>query len=83
MMCLVTLLSRPPDRASRPCNSGWRTCEGSRQTNQWFGSLARLWSEQGKRAEARALLAPTYEWFTEGFNLRDLKEAKALLDELT
>jgi predicted ATPase len=46
-------------------------------------SLARLWSEQGKRAEARELLAPTYAWFTEGFNLRDLKEAKALLDELT
>jgi predicted ATPase len=45
-------------------------------------SLARLWSEQGKRAEARELLAPTYEWFTEGFHLRDLKEAKALLDEL-
>ena len=46
-------------------------------------SLARLWSEQGKRAEARKLLAPTYGWFTEAFNLRDLKEAKALLDELT
>jgi predicted ATPase len=45
-------------------------------------SLARLWSEQGKRAEARELLASIYEWFTEGFNLRDLKEAKALLDEL-
>jgi len=45
-------------------------------------SLARLWSEQGKRAEARELLAPTYEWFAEGFSLRDLKEAKALLDEL-
>ena len=45
-------------------------------------SLARLRSEQGKRAEARELLAPTYEWFTEGFNLRDLKEAKALLNEL-
>ena len=46
-------------------------------------SLAHLWSEQGKRAKARELLAPTYEWFTEGFTLRDLKEAKALLDELT
>jgi predicted ATPase len=46
-------------------------------------SLARLWSEQGKRAEARELLAPTYEWFTEGFNLRDLKEAKALLSDLS
>jgi len=45
-------------------------------------SLARLWSEQGKRAEARRLLAPTYEWFAEGFHLRDLKEAKALLEEL-
>jgi len=45
-------------------------------------SLARLWSGQGKRAEARELLAPIYEWFTEGFNLRDLKEARALLNEL-
>ena len=46
-------------------------------------SLARLWSEQGKRAEARELLTPTYEWFTEGFKMRDLKEAKALLDVVT
>ena len=46
-------------------------------------SLARLLSEQGKRAEVRELLAPTHEWFTEGFNMRDLREAKALLDELS
>ena len=46
-------------------------------------SLARLWQRQGKRAEARALLAPIYGWFTEGFDTRDLVEAKALLDELT
>jgi len=46
-------------------------------------SLAHLSSGQGKCAEACELLAPIYEWFTEGFNLRDLKEAKALLDELT
>lgn len=46
-------------------------------------SLARLWSEQAKRVEARELLAPTYEWFTEGFDLPDLRKAKALLDELT
>jgi predicted ATPase len=46
-------------------------------------SLARLWSEQGKRAEARELLAPTYQWFTEGFNMRDLKEAKALLSDVS
>ena len=44
--------------------------------------LARLWGEQGRRAEARELLAPIYGWFTEGFDTRDLKEAKALLDEL-
>jgi predicted ATPase len=45
-------------------------------------SLARLWQSQGKRAEARALLAPVYGWFTEGFDTADLQEAKALLDEL-
>jgi tetratricopeptide (TPR) repeat protein len=44
--------------------------------------LARLWCDQGKREEARELLAPVYGWFTEGFDTRDLKEAKALLDEL-
>jgi predicted ATPase len=42
-------------------------------------SLARLWREQGKTVEARELLAPVYGWFTEGFDTRDLKEAKALL----
>ena len=45
-------------------------------------SLARLWGEQGRRAEARDLLAPVYGWFTEGFETPDLKEAKSLLDEL-
>ena len=45
-------------------------------------SLARLWAEQGRRAEARDLLAPVYDWFTEGFDTADLKDAKALLDEL-
>jgi predicted ATPase len=46
-------------------------------------SLARLRRDQGRRAEARDLLAPVYAWFTEGFNTQDLKEAKALLDQLT
>jgi predicted ATPase len=46
-------------------------------------SFARLWGEQGRRAEARGLLAPIYGWFTEGFDTADLKEAKGLLDELT
>ena len=45
-------------------------------------SLSRLWQHQGKRAEARELLAPVYGWFTEGFDTADLQEAKALLDEL-
>jgi predicted ATPase len=44
-------------------------------------SVARLWRDQGKRDEARDLLAPVYGWFTEGFDTRDLKEAKALLEE--
>jgi predicted ATPase len=45
-------------------------------------SLARLWQRQGKRAEARTLLAPIYGWFTEGFDTADLQDAKALLEAL-
>jgi predicted ATPase len=45
-------------------------------------SLARLWRDQGKAQQARELLAPVYGWFTEGFDTLDLKEAKALLEEL-
>jgi len=45
-------------------------------------SLVRLWQRQGKRDAARDLLAPLYAWFTEGFDTRDLKEAKALLEDL-
>ena len=46
-------------------------------------SFARLWGEQGRRGEARDLLAPLYGWFTEGLDTPDLKDAKALIDELT
>ena len=46
-------------------------------------SLARLWQQRGQQAEARALLSPIYDWFTEGFDTADLQEAKALLQELT
>ena len=46
-------------------------------------SMARLWRDRGKRDEARELLASVYGWFTEGFDMRDLKEAKALLGELS
>ena len=45
-------------------------------------SLARLWQQQGKRTEARELLAPIYGWFTEGFDTADLQDAKALLEAL-
>ena len=45
-------------------------------------SMARLWRDQGERDKARELLAPVYGWFTEGFDTHDLKEAKALLEQL-
>jgi predicted ATPase len=45
-------------------------------------SLSRLWQHQGKRVEARALLAPIYGWFTEGFDTADLQDARALLEAL-
>jgi len=58
----------------------------SQQAKSWelraAMSMARLWRDQGKRDEAHDLLAPVYGWFTEGFDTLDLKEAKALLDEL-
>ena len=65
----------------------WTTDENAKHL--WLGgelraamSLARLWRDQGKVQQARELLAPVYGWFTEGFDTRDLKEAKALLEEL-
>jgi predicted ATPase len=45
-------------------------------------SLSRLWQQQGKKHEARRMLAEVYDWFTEGFDTKDLLGAKALLDEL-
>jgi predicted ATPase len=45
-------------------------------------SLSRLWQQQGKQQEAHELLAEIYDWFTEGFDTKDLQEAKALLEEL-
>jgi predicted ATPase len=59
----------------------------SQQAKSWelraATSLTTLWQRQGKRQEAYDLLAPVYNWFTEGFNTADLKDAKALLDELS
>jgi adenylate cyclase len=63
------------------------TIAQSQQAKSWelraATSLARLWHQQGKHQEAYDLLAPLYQWFTEGFDTADLKDAKALLDELT
>ncbi len=61
---------------------GQITCVGSTLRYR-TARLARLWHSQGKTIEARNLLAPAYGWFTEGFDTADLKEAKALLDELS
>jgi predicted ATPase len=59
---------------------------GGQQAKSWefwaAVSLARLWWQQSKWDEARALLMPDYSWFTEGFDTVDLQEARALLDEL-
>ena len=46
-------------------------------------SLARLWQQQGKQREAHSMLSEIYNWFTEGFDTKDLQEAQALLEELS
>jgi predicted ATPase len=70
--------------SSGPCKA--RSVARQQQAKSWelraATSMARLWRDQGKREEARQLLAPIYGWFTEGFDTLDLKEAKALLDGL-
>ena len=68
-------LQKALEVAEQQCAKGWELRAAT--------SLARLWRDQGKRDEARDLLAPVYSWFTEGFDTRDLREAKALLDELS
>ena len=67
-------LRRALEVAEQQCAKGW----GLRAAT----SMARLWRNQGKPQQAREVLAPVYGWFTEGFDTRDLKEAKALLEEL-
>ena len=63
-----------------------RITRNEHETKSWelraAMSLTRLWRDQGKPQQARELLAPVYGFFTEGFDTRDLKEAKALLGEL-
>src|SRR5262249_18622496 len=62
--------------------AGGRAEQGEAGALRGEMSMARLWGGQGRRGEAPDLLAPLHGWFTEGFETRDLKEAKVLLDEL-
>jgi predicted ATPase len=84
----ISLMSPEPDTAKAETYFA-RALEVARQqqAKSWelraAMSMARLWCDQGKPQQARDLLAPVYGWFTEGFDTLDLKEAKALLDELT
>jgi predicted ATPase len=83
------LLRRNPSAPDRAEASYGRAIERARsqEAKSWelraIASLARLWRDQGKRTEARDLLAPAYGWFTEGYDTADLKEAEALLGELS
>jgi predicted ATPase len=81
------LISPRPDRAKAQAYFERALAVGhTQQAKSWelraSMSMARLLRDQGKRDKARDLLAPVYGWFTEGFGTLDLKEAKALLDEL-
>jgi predicted ATPase len=83
----IALLSPEPDAAKAEAYFDRAlSVARAQQAKSWelraAMSMARLWRDQGKRNEARELLAPVYGWFTEGFDTFDLKEAKALLDEL-
>jgi predicted ATPase len=81
------LLIASGDRTGAEQNYRQALAVATRQSTKVFElragtCLARLWRDQGKRTEARELLAPIYDWFTEGFETPVLKEARALLDEL-
>jgi predicted ATPase len=84
----ITLMSPKPDAAkAQTYFERAIAIAGAQKAKSWelrsATSMARLWRDQGKLQQARDLLAPIYGWFTEGFDTLDLKEAKALLDELT
>jgi predicted ATPase len=83
----VALLSSEPDAAkAQTYFERALVIARQQQAKSWelraAMSMARLWRSLGKVQQARELLAPVYDWFTEGFDTRDLKEAKALLEEL-
>ena len=76
-----------PDTAAEACFHDAIVIARRQQAKVWelraVRSLSRLWQQQGKRQAAYELLAPIYDWFTEGFDTMDLQEAKALLDDLS
>jgi predicted ATPase len=83
----IALMLPGPDAAkAEACFKQALSVAHQQQARSWelraAVSLARLWRDQGKVQQAHELLAPVYGWFTEGFDTRDLKEAKALLEEL-
>ena len=69
-------------RFPRQSGQGARRRRGKSWERRAATGRARRWQSQGKRDEARDLLAPVYAWFTEGFDTKDLRDAKALLEEL-
>ena len=77
---------RQPATAAEPCLTEAISIAQKQEAKFWelraAMALAQVWARLGRRVEARELLAPVYGWFTEGFDTRDLKEAKTLLDEL-
>jgi predicted ATPase len=83
----IALLSQHPDAAKAEGDFERALAVArTQQAKSWelraAMSLARVWRDQGKVQQARELLAPVYGWFTEGFDTLDLREAKALLNEL-
>ena len=81
------LLNRAGDAVAAEHNYHLALAEAQKRSSKLYElraamSMARLWRDQGKREDARDLLAPVHGWFTEGFDARDLKAAKALLEEL-
>jgi predicted ATPase len=83
----LLLAGSAPDRVESEASLKQAIDVARKQDTKWFElraamSLAQLWAEQGRRAEAHDLLAPIYGWFTEGFETKDLKDAKQLLGEL-
>ena len=84
---LLLLHAVPDATQAEACFHQALTIARRQQAKSWelraATSLAQLWQQQGKRAEARQLLAEVYGWFTEGFDTADLQEARALLEELS